>query len=38
MYAFDKHTRLGLAAIQKLTRESDRLRTCLEEFVPNQVG
>lgn len=34
MYAFDKHTRLGLAAIQKLTRESDHIRNCLKEFVP----
>jgi hypothetical protein len=34
MYAFDKHTRLGLAAIHKLTRESDHIRNCLEKFVP----
>jgi hypothetical protein len=33
-YAFDMHTRLGLAAIQRLTRESDHIRNCLEEFVP----
>ena len=37
MYAFDKHTRLGLAAIQRLTRESNYLRACLEQFVPNEV-
>jgi MgsA AAA+ ATPase C terminal len=37
MYAFDKHTRLGLAAIQKSTRESSYLRACLQQFVPNEV-
>ena len=36
MYAFDKHTRLGQAAIQKLIQESDRLRACLEQLVPKQ--
>jgi len=36
MYAFDKHTRLGLAAIQRLTRESDELRACLAQFVPKE--
>jgi MgsA AAA+ ATPase C terminal len=37
MYAFDKHTRLGLAAMHKLTRESSHLRGYLEQFVPSQV-
>jgi hypothetical protein len=34
MYAYDKHTRLGLAAMQRLTQESDHIRNCLEKFVP----
>ena len=34
MYAFDMHTRLGLAAIQRFTRESEYLQACLEQFVP----
>jgi hypothetical protein len=34
MYAFDMHTRLGQAAIQKLIKESETLRACLEQLVP----
>jgi hypothetical protein len=37
MYAFDKHTRLGQAAIQKLIQESSRLRACLGRYVPKEV-
>ena len=36
MYAFDMHTRLGQAAIQKLIKESKQLRACLDQFVPKQ--
>lgn len=36
MYAFDKHTRLGQSAIQRLIQESDHLRACLERLVPKQ--
>lgn len=36
MYAFDKHTRLGQRAVQRLTLESATLRACLEELVPRQ--
>ena len=36
MYAFDKHTRLGLAAIQRLIQENDCLRCCLEQYVPKE--
>jgi MgsA AAA+ ATPase C terminal len=36
MYAFDKHTRLGLTAIHRLIQESDRLRYCLEQYVPKE--
>jgi hypothetical protein len=35
-YAFDKHTRLGLRAIEKLIQHSNNLRACLEQFVPKQ--
>ena len=35
-YAFDKHTRLGLRAFQKLIQESKQLRACLDQFVPKQ--
>ena len=34
MYAFDMHTRLGQAAIQRLILENGCLRACLEQFVP----
>ena len=33
MYAFDMHTRLGQAAIQKLIKESETLQSCLERSV-----
>jgi hypothetical protein len=35
-YAFDKHTRLGLRAFQKLIQESKQLRACLDQFVSKQ--
>jgi hypothetical protein len=36
MYAFDMHTRLGQAAIQKLIKESETLQSCLERSVAKQ--
>ena len=36
MYAFDMHTRLGQAAIQKLIKESETLQSCLEQSVAKQ--
>jgi hypothetical protein len=35
-YAFDKHTRLGLLALQMLIQESEQLRACLDKLVPKQ--
>jgi hypothetical protein len=34
LYAFDKHTRIGLRAIQTFARENRAVSACLEEYVP----
>jgi hypothetical protein len=34
MYTFDKHTRIGKAAIRKFAVENDEVRRCLAEYVP----
>jgi hypothetical protein len=34
LYALDEHTRLGREAIWRFACENDRVRTCLERFVP----
>jgi hypothetical protein len=35
-YTFDKHTRVGLRAFEKLVQESKQLQECLYQFVPKQ--
>jgi hypothetical protein len=34
LYALDMHTRLGGEAIRRLTRENDVVRSCLDQYVP----
>jgi hypothetical protein len=34
LYALDMHTRLGGEAIRRLTKENDVVRSCLEQYVP----
>jgi hypothetical protein len=34
LYALDKHTRLGGEAIRRLTKENDVVRSCLDQYLP----
>ena len=38
MYAFDKHTAIGKAAIHRLARENDAVRRALSAFVPETMA